>query len=253
MVFRREHLTSLTTSNGPGAFLPTIPCCASAEVWMKTVHVDNGVAVTLISPSGGSLTPTDYAVSPANLHTAGVDGPIVWGIDDTMWRLHVETHHRCGRDSWPRAWRLDDQCLPVFTTTTTITSTSTPMSHAAIRTWACRTGAKRSHFVDPDWEQTRSAAASCTRVNGEFDKSGSLIHRLGTLNGIATAKDADVHVAGGYIILDGRKSTLFVGWPSAPRPALASHRSGLRVALRRVCTLCRAYAPEAPGAAACSA
>ena len=40
-----------------------------------------------------------------------------------------------------------------------------------------RTGAKRSYFVDPEWERTRSAAASCTYADGEFDKAGSLIHR----------------------------------------------------------------------------
>jgi hypothetical protein len=37
------------------------------------------------------------------------------------------------------------------------------------------TGAKRSFFVDPVWERTRSAAASCTFVDGEFDNTGSLI------------------------------------------------------------------------------
>jgi hypothetical protein len=69
-----------------------------------------------------------------------------------------------------------------------------------------RTGAKRSYFVDHNWEMTRSAEASCKYADGEFDNTGSLIHRDGTLNGIATAKDGSVHVAGGYILANGRKS-----------------------------------------------
>jgi hypothetical protein len=75
------------------------------------------------------------------------------------------------------------------------------------------TGAKPSYFVDPNWEQTRSAAAGCTYVNGEFDNAGSLISRLGTLNGIATAIDPNaspqrerVHVAGGDILANARKA-----------------------------------------------
>ncbi len=81
-----------------------------------------------------------------------------------------------------------------------------------------RTGAKLSHFVDPGWEQTRSALAGCILVNGEFDKSGSLIHRLGTLNGIATAYEAYVHVAGGYVILDRRKSRYSSAGPARHGP-----------------------------------
>ena len=69
-----------------------------------------------------------------------------------------------------------------------------------------RTGARRSYFVDPNWERTRAASANCTRVNGEFDKTDSLIHRHGTLNGIATAENYSVHVAGGFILSNGRKS-----------------------------------------------
>jgi hypothetical protein len=81
-----------------------------------------------------------------------------------------------------------------------------------------RNGAKHSYFVDPNWEQTRSAFADCTRVNGEFDKSGSLVHRHGTLNGIATAKKRRVHVAGGYVLADGRKSTYSSAGPARHGP-----------------------------------
>ena len=89
-----------------------------------------------------------------------------------------------------------------------------------------RTGARRSHFVDPKWEQTRSAKASCTYVDGEFDKTGSLIHRYGTLNGIATADVSSVHVAGGYILANGRKSPY-----SSAGPARGGSRLGPDYAL----------------------
>jgi hypothetical protein len=85
-----------------------------------------------------------------------------------------------------------------------------------------RTGARRSYFVDPKWEQTLSAAAGCAYANGEFDETGSLVRRFGTLNGIANGMDASVHVAGGYILANGRKSRYpsagpARGYPLAPR------------------------------------
>ena len=92
-----------------------------------------------------------------------------------------------------------------------------------------RTGAKRSYFVDHNWELNHSANAGCKYADGEFDKAGSLIHRFGTLNGIATAKDPGVHVAGGYIIANGRKSPYSSAGPRARR--FASRRSRLRAAL----------------------
>jgi hypothetical protein len=57
-----------------------------------------------------------------------------------------------------------------------------------------------------------------TYVDGEFDNAGSRISRLGTLNGIATGYDTPVHVAGGYILLDGRKSTYSSAGPSRNYP-----------------------------------
>ena len=90
------------------------------------------------------------------------------------------------------------------------------MSHAATRTWAFARAPSFRILSTPKWERTRSAEASCKYANGEFDKGGSLIHRDGTLNGIATAKDASVHVAGGYIIANGRKSTYSSAGPARP-------------------------------------
>lgn len=81
------------------------------------------------------------------------------------------------------------------------------------------TGAKRSYFVDAGWEKTGSASASCTFENGEFDKTGSLISRLGTLNGIATANVSSVRLAGGFVVLGGRKSPYASAGPARGNPA----------------------------------
>ena len=89
-----------------------------------------------------------------------------------------------------------------------------------------RTGARRSYFVDPEWEQTRSAEAAGAYIDGEFDKRGSLIHRFGTLNGIATDDVSSVHVAGGYILANGRKSSY-----SSAGPARGGSRLGPDYAL----------------------
>jgi hypothetical protein len=89
-----------------------------------------------------------------------------------------------------------------------------------------RTGAKRSYFVDHNWELNQSAVAGGKYGGGEFDKAGSLIQREGTLNGITTDKDAKLHVAGGYIIANGRKSPY-----SSAGPARSSPRIGPDVVL----------------------
>jgi hypothetical protein len=176
------------------------------EVWMKTAHA-SGVTVTLTSPSGILYTTPSTATS-----LAGVDGPILWDIDDTMWRLEVKsTIASAGLVAEHGAWRISVAGVPDHHQADVHAYVARSDPNMGVRT-----GAKLSYFVDPAWERTRSASASCTRVNGEFDKAGSLIHRLGTLSGIATAYDADVHVAGGYVILDGRKSPYSSAGPARP-------------------------------------
>ena len=64
-------------------------------------------------------------------------------------------------------------------------------------------------------------------------KSGSLIDRFGTLNGIATARHARVHVAGGFVIANQRKSAYSSAGPARPAPRSASVPD-CRAALRRV-------------------
>src|SRR5262249_44768347 len=80
------------------------------------------------------------------------------------------------------------------------------------------TGAKRSYFVDPRWVQAHSAEAGCKYVYGEFDNRHSRIHRLGTLNGIATDTNAQIHVAGGDMLMDGRKSPYASAGPARGDP-----------------------------------
>jgi hypothetical protein len=186
------------------------------EVWMKTVHAGS-VIVTLTSPSGVSYDST-IPITPLSL--AGVDGPIAWSIDDTMWRLEVKR-------------TIASADLVAEHGDWTIRVAGVPHHHDAdvhayvARTdpnMGVRTGAKLSYFVDPEWERSRSASASCKYDNGEFDNGGSLIRRYGTLNGIATAKDDRVHVAGGYIIANQRKSTYSSAGPARPGPL--THRVG---------------------------
>jgi hypothetical protein len=81
-----------------------------------------------------------------------------------------------------------------------------------------RTRAKRSYFVDPKWEQQHSADAGCNYAAGEFDKEKSLIDRFGTLNGIATARRSNIHVAGGYVIANQRKSAYSSAGPARNVP-----------------------------------
>ncbi len=76
---------------------------------------------------------------------------------------------------------------------------------------------------------TRSAEASCNYADGEFDKTGSLIILCGTLNGIASGMDSCVHVAGGYILANGRKSSYSSAGPvrDGPLPLRLGPDNGL--------------------------
>jgi hypothetical protein len=176
-----------------------------AEVWMSSAQAP-GVTVTLTSPSGiifSSTTATD---------TAGVDGILAWGINNTMWRLQVEpTVASSGMVA-----EHGDYTIKV----------AGVGENAEVHAYVARTdpnmnvltGAKLSWFVDPDWERTHSAEAGCTYLKGEFDKAGSLVSRYGTLNGIATAKNASVRVAGGYVIANGRKAPYSSAGPARSGP-----------------------------------
>jgi hypothetical protein len=79
-------------------------------------------------------------------------------------------------------------------------------------------GPEPSFFIDEKWEGQRAASAGCTYANGEFDNSGSAVSEFGTLNGIATAVDDAIHVAGGYILSSGEKSTYSSAGPARRGP-----------------------------------
>jgi hypothetical protein len=162
-----------------------------AEIWMKD---DTGVTVTLRSPSGVAAPAKTTAQT-----IASVGGPYPWS-SGKMWRLDVGP---TVADAAPSAehgdWRITITGIPRGAEVHAYVARTDP-------NLGFHTGAKQSYFVDREWEKTRGAKAGCTRVNGVFDKTGSLINRHGTLNGIATAVDAKVHVAGGYIFSNRRKS-----------------------------------------------
>ena len=167
-----------------------------AEVWMDNADANN-VSVTLTSPSGV---------------TSAASGPIAWG-NNSMWLLEVGPTVAAPLIV---ASEHGDYTIKV----------DGIRENAQVHAYVARTdpnmgvitGAKRSYFVDPNWEQTRSAEASCKYVDGEFDKTGSLVRRDGTLNGIATAKKLRVHVAGGYILADARKSSYSSEGPARHGP-----------------------------------
>ena len=184
------------------------------EVWMK--KNDAGpVIVTLTSPSGKKYTPTAPVIPPpAVLPPAGVDVPIPWGTADTMWRLHVEpTIATNGLVAEHGDWTIEVSNIPQRAEVHAYVARTDPNMNL-------RTGAKLSRFADPTWERTRSAAAGCEYEQGRFNRAGSLIASQGTLNGIATAKEDRVHVAGGYILSDERKSSYASAGPARGGPRI---------------------------------
>ena len=191
-----------------------------AEIWMS-VEDPSGVQVTLTSPSGKVFADTQ-CMSPA-----GVEGPVKWGHRSLVWRLQVEAT-RIGLEARP------DATCPTVTAEYgdyTIRVSGVP-ADVKLHGYVARTdpnldvlpGAKPSRFVDLEWERTRSAAAGCIFADGEFDVGGSFVSRFHTLNGIATSTIDRIHVAGGYILANQRKSSYSSAGPARGDPA--SRRRG---------------------------
>lgn len=194
-----------------------------AEIWVETA-TDGNAQVTLTPPSGLPVyVPTPPPTSPPPpgtlLPPAGVDVPLVRG-SNTMWRLHVEATinpPEPGAEAETAEhgdWKIKITGIGVNARVHAYVARSDP-------NMGVRSKAKRSYFVDHDWESRYSAEAGCKYYSGEFDKTGSLIHRLGTLNGITTGSHASVHVAGGYILSNQRKSPYSSAgparnWPPSP-------------------------------------
>jgi hypothetical protein len=189
-----------------------------AEVWTKTANAGD-ITVTLRSPGGITFCSTTGPTPPPSgvplPPYTGVYAPLKWG-SHTMWLLSIApTIASSGVAAEHGDWTVTVDDVGMNTEVHAYVARTDP-------NMGVRTGARRSYFVDPNWEQTRSAAASCAYANGEFDETESLVHRFGTLNGIASGKDASVHVAGGYILANGRKSPYpsagpARGYPLAPR------------------------------------
>lgn len=192
-----------------------------AEVWMKKNHADN-VIVTLTSPGGRSSSsttgpappgpPPPPPAVPALPPYTGAYAPVDWG-DNRVWLIAVEpTIAGAGMVPEHGNWKIKVEGIEVRHEVHAYVARTDPNMNM-------RTGAKRSYFVDAGWEAGRAAEAGCMYAGGEFDKSGSLVSRLGTLNGIATDSVAGVHVAGGYILsAPKRKSPYSSAGPARPGP-----------------------------------
>ncbi|WFU18323.1 hypothetical protein [Bradyrhizobium sp. CB3481] len=189
-----------------------------AEIWMETAAALDA-KITLTPPSGLPVyEPTPPPPQPPPiLPPAGVDEPVVRG-ENTMWRLQVEptivppnptTNIEIAEHG---DWKIKITEIGVNAHVHAYVARSDP-------NMGVRTRAKRSYFVDPNWEQRHSASASCKYSGGEFDKASSLIKRFGTLNGIASAKRARIHVAGGFVIANQRKSAYSSAGPARDAPA----------------------------------
>jgi hypothetical protein len=189
------------------------PVLCFSEIWMTAADAV-GVQVTLTSPSGknyGAIT-----ASPV----ASVGGPYAWSTS-MMWQVAVGPTIARQKIAPPVVnpnmvaehgdWKIKVTGIRKGAELHAYVARTDPNLGA-------RTGAKRSLFVDPRWEVRHGASAGCTRVHGEFDKRGSLIHRHGTLNGIATGQNYGVHVAGGFDLIDGRKSTYASAGPARSGP-----------------------------------
>ncbi|MGC2081854.1 MAG: hypothetical protein WA702_00655 [Bradyrhizobium sp.] len=187
-----------------------------AEIWTDNNNADD-IFVTLTPPSGHVNLTSAPGVVGTTLPTPGgtaprLIGPIVWG-NDRMWLLEVGPTIAAPGVA---ANEHGDWTIRV-----TGIGAGKQIDGYVARTdpnMGVTTGSKRSLFIDPVWERDRSAAANCTFVSGEFDKTGSLVSRFGTLNGIATADQSAVHVAGGYVLLDECKSPYSSAGPTRDYP-----------------------------------
>jgi hypothetical protein len=223
------HFAVTTRNKGPNnvdwiwRLPPDNAVLCFAEIWMSKTNA-SGSVVKLTSPSGVSYASAGLQPPPpGSLPTStGVYGPLILG-GDTMWLLAIgPTIAGSGAVSEHGDWKIEITSIDARAQIDAYVARSDPNMGA-------RTGARRSYFVDPKWERSRSAEASGKYINGEFDNSGSLIHRDGTLNGIGTSNVPSVHVAGGYLLANGRKSPYSSAGPA--RDDLPAARVGPDFAL----------------------
>lgn len=186
--------------------LPDNPVVCFAEVWIAGNA--GTVTVTLTAPSGAAASAgASVPASRASAPTFRICGPIVRGAD-TLWLLAVQATRGAAEHG---DWRITVSGLAGGAEVHAYVARSDPNMGA-------RTGAKRSYFRDDAWEADRAAEAALTYAEGVFDDAGSLIDRTGTLNGIATAQEPRLHVAGGYIVANGRPSPYSSAGPARAGP-----------------------------------
>ncbi|MGY8684285.1 hypothetical protein Q2941_41995 [Bradyrhizobium sp. UFLA05-153] len=185
-----------------------------AEVWMSA-SAASGVVVTLTSPSGlistsvtGPIPPPPGIPFPSY---TGAYAPRTWG-SNTMWLLTIEPAI-AGPGFVPEHgdWTIRVDYIGVNANVHAYVARTDP-------NFDVHSGARSSRFVDPQWEESLSAEESLEYADGEFDLTGSRIKTHGTLNGIATAQEPSVHVAGGYILSNGRKSSYASAGPARGGP-----------------------------------
>ena len=205
-----------------------------AEVWMDNSNAA-AIRVTLTSPSGVSTTsPPGLAPPPPGVFPpsyTGVYAPVARG-SHTMWLLTVEPT-KIAADGPNNSvaehgdWRVKVTNIVVGANVHAYVARSDP-------NLGVRTGARLSYFIDQNWEMKRFAEASCKYDEGEFDRTGSLVERYGTLNGIATANEFPCARGRWLHSCEWTQVALFVGRPSTQRPARPSQGSRLCAGLRRV-------------------
>lgn len=232
VAYARNQATKPETVSWTWRLPPNNSVLCFAEIWMDTSFASRTV-VTLTSPSGIVYTPTPVQPPPSPGNPilppfTGVIAPLPWG-NSTVWLLAVQPTGITPAAAAPPTissppaehgdWTITVEYIDLHAKVHAYVARSDP-------NMGVRTGAKRSYFVDPVWEQTHGASAALHRNDGEFDKHGSLVHRHGTLNGIATAKLGRIHVAGGYTLSTGRKSPY-----SSAGPARGGSRLGPDFAL----------------------
>ena len=186
--------------------LPDNPVVCFAEVWIAGSA--DTLTVTLTAPSGATASAgASVPPSSASAPTFRICGPVVHGTD-TVWLLAVEATRG---EAEHGEWRITVSGLAEDAEVHAYAARSDP-------NMGVRTGAKRSYFRDDKWQADRAAEASLTYAEGMSDDAGSLVNRSGTLNGIATAQATGLHVAGGYIVANGRPSPYSSAGPARPGP-----------------------------------
>jgi hypothetical protein len=176
---------------------PDNPVDIFAEVWIPAPKP--GVTVSLTPPAGAGSAQGTVTPNPTG----------------NGWTLRIPPTRATLGNPQPQphgAWTVTVSGVPA----------DTPVHAYLARTdpnFGARSGAKASHFIDPDWERTRGAAAAHRYRDGAFDDTGSVVSRRGTLSGMATDAHPQIRVAGGWVLGNGGKASYSSEGPARATPA----------------------------------